>query len=183
MLQLLVLSGHGQNDVGAIAYDGQNERDINRKQLQTFISNMTNYGNVQVIFEEVNTSVEGEVALAKKYPNIDFIISLHNNSASGLNGDGWEGLHYPGDKKGIGILKAIEEEVLKVGQNSRGLKPRNDLRIIKETTPTSIICEGRFLNNPNDLVSDELMSIAYVKGIARYYNLQLKENKCPTCGK
>lgn len=182
-MKCIIITGHGGSDTGAIEFTGKAEREINRFQGNILKNELNKYINVEIIYEDDNKPLQGEIDLVRKFSNIDFVISIHNNSASGQNGDGWEGLYYPGDQKGFGILKEIEKEVLKVGQNSRGLKGRDDLGIIKRVAPTSIICEGRFLNNPNDSVSDELMAMAYVKGIARYYNLQLKENKCPTCGK
>lgn len=169
-LKILVIIGHGGNDVGAVG-NGLREVDCNYKIAYAMYDFMKSYADVYI--ESTNLPLANEINLVNS-GNYDLVISIHNNAGGG---DGFEGYHYQGDTKGINWLKAIEKEVIKIGQNSRGIKDGSKFAIINSVRPTSIIVEGFFLDNHND-VNDfnetheqDKLGQAYAKGTLNYLGI------------
>ena len=85
------------------------------------------------------------------------------------------------------LAENIENEVKKIGQNSRGCKTKisssNDYNaFIRETICHTVICEGCFVDNKTDIkIADatekqKIFGVAYAKGILRTLEISIKEN-------
>ena len=103
----------------------------------------------------------------------DLAVDIHNNSGGG---DGFEIFyHYKG---GISknLAENIEDEVKKIGQNSRGCKTKLNSNgsdyyaFIRGTICPAVICEGCFVDNETDVqIADSIekqkaFGVAYAKG-------------------
>lgn len=176
-LKILIIIGHGGNDVGAVG-NGLREVDCNFRIAFAMYNFMKPYADVYI--ESTNLPLEDEVRLVNS-GDYDLVISIHNNAGGG---DGFEGYHYEGDAQGIEWLKCIENEVKKIGQNSRGIKDGSGFRVINSVKPTSIIVEGFFLDNADDVKDfdeaweQDRLGQAYAKGTLNY--LGINYNPTPT---
>ena len=91
-------------------------------------------------------------------------------------GSGWKGRVWPSSK----IYRcSFERQVKQVGQNSRGVKLRPDLNILRLTNMPAIVNEGAFVDNKADIrdwdqdPELEKLGIAYAKAAAEYLKLEV----------
>ena len=175
MARILLISGHGGNDSGAVA-NGLNERELNWVTMKA-CSDVLKENNQTVIEDEENSKVNDEVNIINNI-NADVTINIHYNSGGG---DGFECYYYSLNSNAQKLCECIEKEVINIGQNSRGLKSGNHLAVIKNTRPLSILLEGGFIDT-NDryafdtIAKQEKIGQAYAKGILKYLGVTPKEN-------
>lgn len=116
----------------------------------------------------------------------DLAVDCHNNAGGG---DGFEVIHYSKGGTSKVLAANIEGEVVKIGQNSRGLKTRLNssgkdyFGFIRETSCPAVICEGVFIDNPKDMeIADTIeeqkaFGRAYAKGILKTLDIPYKGDK------
>lgn len=173
-LKVYVNIGHSDTDPGAVKYEV--ERELNVK-VANFMRDylLANYdcevrmnpgtmGNLNEICEDANSW------------GADLFVSIHFNAGGG---DGFEVLVY--SKKRIELGQVFEKHVLAIGQNSRGVKIRTDLAVLKGTDMPAVLNEGAFVDNKKDIQDwDEdhelkKMGEAYAKAAAEYLSLPKKK--------
>ncbi|MFR6436891.1 MAG: N-acetylmuramoyl-L-alanine amidase family protein, partial [Peptoniphilaceae bacterium] len=115
--------------------------------------------------------------------NADIFVSIHFNSAGSASPYGIEVLYASENdvelKKDAGDQTLLAREVLnavlkETGANSRGIKNRPELAVLRRTNMTACLIEGGFMSNPDEL--EKLKSDSYldklatgiVKGIENY---------------
>lgn len=166
--------GHSNTDPGAVGY--VKERDMNVK--------VSNYMNDYLLANyEVETRMNpGTMGVLKTIANdantwgADLFVSNHFNAAGG---DGYESLIYSTRTQKLGEI--FEKHVKAVGQNSRGVKVRNGLAVLKYTSMDAILTESAFVDNWNDIKDwdedHELKKLgeAYAKAAAEYLSLPAKK--------
>lgn len=178
--------GHGGNDSGAVGY--LVEKDVNLTMALANRDYLVANG-VQVKMsrtKDENDPLNEEIRECNAY-NPDLAVDHHNNAGGG---DGFEAIHSKGSKVGEQLARNIEEEVKKLGQNSRGVKTRlNSSRrdyfgFVRETDCPAVICEGVFVDNATDVkIADTLaeqraFGEAYARGILKTLNVT-SANKPP----
>lgn len=188
MKKVYIGVGHGGSDSGAVKY--LVEKDINLHMAKACRDYLKENGVETYISRETDVycSLRKKINEAKAL-KVDFAIDIHNNAGGG---DGFEVFHSVLGGKGIDFAKNIEAEVIKIGQNSRGLKTkkasdgRDYFGFIRETICPALIVEGVFVDNEFDcIMADtkakcEVFGIAYAKGILKTLNVEDKnENKNP----
>lgn len=173
--------GHGGKDSGAVG-NSLKEKDIALvvalevdrllKQYYNVIHKLSRYTDET---ETLTEAIEEEKAF-----NSDYAIAIHINAGGG---DGFEVYHHSKGTKSKALAMNIEKEIIKLGQNSRGLKTRvNNIGNeyygwIRETKGSAIILELAFIDNKNDIsIIDEpqeqkAFALAIVKGIATTLSL------------
>lgn len=152
MAKVFIGVGHGGDDPGAVKY--LVEKDINLKMAKAMRDYLQACGVETMISRETDVTdrLYNKIQRCNAF-NPDLAIDVHNNAGAG---DGFEVLHSINGGKGKTLAKSIEEEVLKIGQNSRGLKTRADVDgtdyfgFIRETYCPAVICEGVFVDNASD---------------------------------
>ena len=103
-------------------------------------------------------------------------MSNHFNAGGG---DGYEALVYSENRRPLGEI--FEKQVLAIGQNSRGVKLRPGLVVLRDTKMPAVLNEGAFVDNKTDIADwnedEELKKLgeAYAKAAAMY--LELEEKK------
>jgi hypothetical protein len=108
----------------------------------------------------------------------DLFVSNHFNAGKG---DGYEALVY--SNKRVELGKVFEKYVKGVGQNSRGVKYRPDLAVLKNTSMPAVLNEGAFVDNLKDIQdwndNFELQKLgeAYAKAAAEYLDLPKKKEE------
>lgn len=175
MARILLISGHGGNDSGAVA-NGLTEKTMNWITMKACSKVLQENGQV-VIEDTENTKVSDEVKLINNI-NADITLNIHYNAGGG---DGFEGYYYSSNRKAKKLLECIEIEVKALGQNSRGLKSGDHLAVIKNTTPLSVLVEGAFIDSNDRFIVDtieeqEKLGQTYAKGILKYLGVTPKEN-------
>lgn len=175
MKKVFIGVGHGGSDPGAVGY--LVEKDINLKMAKACRDYLESAG-VQVLMSretDESESLASKIAECNSY-NPDVALDIHNNAGGG---DGFEVYHTIGGGTGKTLAQNIEEEVKKIGQNSRGLKTKKNssgtdyFGFIRQTKCPAIICEGVFVDNKADAAqadTDEeckAFGVAYAKGILK----------------
>lgn len=173
--KIYINPGHSDRDPGAVGYE--TERELNVKvsnyQKEYLLANYDcevrmnpgSLGDLNAIAEDAN-----------KWGAVLFV-SNHNNAGKG---DGYEALVY--SEKNVPLGQIFEKHVKAIGQNSRGVKLRPGLAVLRLTDMPAILNEGAFVDNWDDIKdwNDEAelkkLGIAYAKATAEAAKLDKKAN-------
>lgn len=165
--------GHSKVDPGAVGYEV--ERDLNEKVSKHMNEHLlANYVCETKVDPITNNSLSKVAEAANKW-NADLFVSNHFNAGGG---DGYEALVYSSKNKALGQM--FEKYVKEAGQNSRGVKYRPELAVLRLTNMPAILNEGAFVDNKKDISNwnddAELkkMGAAYAEAAAEYLKLEKK---------
>ena len=172
--KIYINPGHSNTDPGAVGY--ATERELNVK--------VSNYMNEYLLANyDVETRMNpGTMGVLKTIANdantwgADLFVSNHFNAAGG---DGYESLIYSTRTQKLG--EVFEKHVKAVGQNSRGVKCRPGLAVLRHTSMDAILTEGAFVDNWKDIQdwNDDselkILGEAYAKAAAEYLGLTAKK--------
>ena len=175
MRKIYINPGHSDRDPGAVGYETERElnvavcRHMNDYLLEHFpCETRMNPGTMD--------SLAAICSDANRW-GAELFVSVHFNAGGG---DGYEVLVY--NEKRVPLGRIFEKYVLAANQNSRGVKLRPDLAVLKNTNMPAVINEGAFVDNPKDIEdwndSEELqaLGIAYAKAAAEFLGLEEKRN-------
>lgn len=180
MAKVFLSAGHGGTDPGAVAF-GMKEKDINLNIMLACNEVLIKHGITTVLSrtKDENDPVAQEVKEANA-SKADLAVSFHTNAGGG---DGSESIYCPGSIKGKKMADLCEKHVKAIGQNSRGVKERNNLHFVKATKMPAVICECAFIDNDKDnniidtVVEQKAFGMAYAKAILEYLGIAYKEEK------
>ena len=170
-VKIYINPGHSAKDPGAIGYKVERELNVKVSQYQRDYL-LANY-DVEV---KMNPGTMSDLAAIAKDANTwgaDLFVSNHFNAGGG---DGWEGLVYSKENAALGRI--FEKHVLATGQNSRGVKLRPDLAVLRRTKMPAILTEGAFVDNKKDIqdwdddVELKRLGIAYAEATAEALGLK-----------
>lgn len=174
--KIYINPGHSDKDPGAVGFEV--ERKLNVKVSQYQMEHLlTNY-KCQVRMNVGTMSSLPAIAADANAWGADLFISNHFNAGGG---DGWEGLVYA--KENILLGQMFEKHVKSAGQNSRGVKLRPDLAVLRLTDMPAVLNEGAFVDNMKDIQdwNDDAelkrLGIAYAEAAAEYLHLEKKTDK------
>lgn len=177
MSKVFIGVGHGGKDSGAIGKGGLKEKDLNLAIARACGAELERHG-VKVRLsrtKDENDPVDQEVRECNAFaPNL--AIDIHNNAGQG---DGVEAYYH--HRGGVGKSLAINvlNEIVKIGQNSRGAKTRTNSAgedyygFIRNTKAPAVIVECAFVDNAEDIkvidtpYKQEQMGVAIAKGILK----------------
>lgn len=173
MKKIYINPGHSNNDPGAVGYE------VERK-LTVKVSNyMNEYLRSNYECEtKMNPGTIDSLTTISNDANAwgaDLVVSNHFNAGGG---DGYEALIYNSNRNVLG--RCFEKYVKAAGQNSRGVKLRPDLGILRLTNAPAIINEGAFVDNWTDIkdwnddAELQVLGVAYAKAAAEYLSLPAK---------
>ena len=172
--RIYINPGHSDTDPGAVGY--KTERGLNVKvseyQRDHLLENYDcevrmnpgSMGNLSAIAEDANTW------------GAELFVSNHFNAGGG---DGYEALVHNESRVPLGQI--FEKHVKAIGQNSRGVKLRPDLAVLRLTQMPAILNEGAFVDNQMDIADwnedAELkkLGIAYAQAAAEALGLVQKQ--------
>ena len=184
MAKVFIGVGHGGTDSGAVGY--LVEKEVNLVEALACRDFLEAHG-VEVLMSRTtdeNDPVTDEINECNAFEP-DLAIDVHSNSG---RGDGFEAYYYYKGGISKNLAENIEDEVKKIGQNSRGCKTKlgssgsDYYAFIRETICPAVICEGFFVDNETDVqIADSLeeqkaFGTAYAKGILRTLGISIKEN-------
>lgn len=166
--------GHGGRDPGAQA-NGFKEKDLNLAIALACRDELERHG-VQVLMsrtKDEDDKLTDEIKECNAYKP-DLCVDIHNNAGGG---DGFEVYYFSKGGTSLALAKAIEKQVIAIGQNSRGCKTKLNswgkdwFGWIRETTAPAVLVECAFVDNKADLQiidapqEQKNMGVAVAKGI------------------
>lgn len=173
MKRIYIDPGHSNVDPGAVGYEV--ERDLNEKVAKFMAEHLrTNYV-CETRVDPITTNSTRDVASAANAWKANLLVSIHFNAGGG---DGYEALVYSNARKALGQI--FEKHVKAAGQNSRGVKIRTDLGVLRLSNMPAVLNEGAFVDNKKDIQDwDEdhelkKLGIAYAEAAAEYLGLEKK---------
>jgi len=115
--------GHGGSDSGAVA-NGFKEKDLNLAIALACRDELTRHG-VSVGMSRTKDEADPLADEIKECNAFgpDYAVEIHNNAGGG---DGVEIYHHYGGGKGKTLAQNILNEIVAIGQNSRGLKTKKN---------------------------------------------------------
>lgn len=168
--------GHGGKDPGAVGYLAEEDLNLNMALAcrDYLVANGVEVGMSRTTDE--NDDLNEEIRECNAF-NPDLCVDIHNNAGGG---DGAEVYyHHLGGRSKV-LAQNIEAEIIAIGQNSRGCKTRLNSKgnadyygFIRLTKASSVIVEGLFVDNANDVkIADTLeeqkaFGVAIAKGILK----------------
>lgn len=183
-LTIVLDPGHGGKDSGAVAEDKTTEKSLTLR-LAPRVESMLRAKGYNVI---MTRTTDEFIALSERADianrnNADLFVSMHFNSAGSSSAYGIEVLYASENdvelKKDCGDQTKLAREILnallkETGANSRGIKNRPELAVLRRTNMTACLIEGGFMSNPSEL--EQIKSDSYldklangiVKGIENY---------------
>lgn len=181
--------GHGGKDPGACG-NGLKEANINLDCALAWEKEMKRHG-VEIKlsrYKDENDDLSEEIRECNAF-NPDIAVDFHTNSGGG---DGFEVFVsvVGSNSRKLGTL--IEKEVVKTGQNSRGVKTRkrDDGRdyfgFIRQTVCPAVITECAFIDNAKDIAyidtkaEAEIYAKAVAKACLEYLGIAYKEENKPS---
>lgn len=177
-------AGHGDVDPGAVA-NGLKEKDVNLSIALACEAELKRHG-VEVKMQRTTDKGATSTQIASNCNgyNPNLAVDIHNNAGGG---DGAEVYHHYGGGKGKTLATNILNEIVAIGQNSRGAKTRRgtDGRdyyyFIREIAAPSVIVECAFLDNKKDVqiidtnAEQTAMGVAIAKGILKTLGVAYKK--------
>lgn len=168
--------GHGGTDSGAIG-NGFKEKDLNLSIALACNEILVNHGVTVMMSrtKDENDNISEEIRECNAFKP-DLAVDIHNNAGGG---DGAECFYHHAGGKGKTLAENVIAEIVKTGQNSRGIKTRVNQNgtdyyaFIRGTVAPSIIVECAFIDNPTDIQilntvdKQYTMGTAIAKGILR----------------
>ena len=178
--------GHGGSDPGAVA-NNTKEKDLNLS-IALACKDMLEKHGVTVKMsrtKDENDPIGEEVNECNAYAP-DLAVDIHNNAGGG---DGGEVFYTHLGGKGKTLAGNILAEMVKVGQNSRGIKTRVNSQgkdyyaFIRNTSCPAVIVECAFVDNASDLkiIATEsqrkTMGEAIAKGILKTLGVEIQSER------
>ena len=186
MSKVFIGVGHGGSDSGAVA-NGFKEKDLNLQIALACKDYLIQHG-VDVKMsrtKDENDPLSEEIRECNAF-SPDLAVDIHNNAGKG---DGAEVFHHHGGGKGKTLATNILDEVIKIGQNSRGAKTRQNAAgrdyygFIREIIAPAVIVECAFVDNAADveILSTEgkrkTMGQAIAKGILKTLCVEIQGDR------
>ena len=177
--------GHGGTDSGAIG-NGFSEKDLNLSIALACNDVLINHGITVLMSrtKDENDSITDEIKECNSFKP-DLAVDIHNNAGGG---DGAECFYHHAGGKGKTLAENILTEIVKTGQNSRGIKTRTNssgkdyYAFIRETSSPAIIVECAFIDNAKDIEildtpkKQTAMGVAIARGILRTLGIPYQES-------
>lgn len=174
-ITVVIDPGHGGKDSGAVAEDKTTEKSLTLR-LAPRVEAMLRAKGYNVI---MTRSTDEFIALSERAAianrnNADIFVSIHFNSAGSASPYGIEVLYASENdvelKKNAGDQTLLAKEVLnavlrETGANSRGIKNRPELAVLRRTNMTACLIEGGFMSNPSEL--QKLKNDSYLDKLAK----------------
>lgn len=172
-------AGHGGKDPGAVKYVKEAEVAI---KVVKYMYNYLNNNYVCNVYKDISDDSLNTICNRANGWGADLFVSIHFNAGGG---DGFESLVYSSKTKALG--QVFEKYAKSVGQNSRGVKYRPELAVLRLTKMPSVLNEIAFVDNKKDIKdwNDDselkIMGEAMAKAAAEYLKLPLKKGGLIDC--
>ena len=176
-MKIIIDSGHGGNDSGAIGID-LIEKNYNLEIGKLLKNELLKY-NCEVLMtrdRDKYVSLSDRTTLSN-INKCDLFISIHCNSFNNSSANGFESYSY----KGSGIQNKIHNDIIKnIKIKDRGIKQKG-FYVLKNTNCKAVLLELGFITNKEDskILNDNktLIAQSICESIVNYYNLECINNE------
>ena len=180
--------GHGGADSGAVA-NGFKEKNLNLAIALACRDELTRHGVTVGMSrtKDENDPLAEEIKECNAFLGSDGLaVEIHNNAGGG---DGAEIYHHYGGGRGKTLAQNILNEIIAIGQNSRGLKTKKNgdgkdyFGWIRQTKSPACLVECAFVDNKKDIAiidtaaEQKAMGTAIAKGILKTLGIKWVEAK------
>ena len=171
--RIYINPGHSDKDPGAVGYE--TERLLNVKVSEYQRDHLLANYDCEV---RMNPGTMGNLAEIANDANTWGAVLFVSNHFNAAGGDGYEALVHNEGRVELG--KIFEKHVVAAGQNSRGVKLRPGLAVLRLTDMPAVLNEGAFVDNLKDIQDwnedHELkkLGIAYAEATAEAAQLEKK---------
>ena len=185
--KVFISVGHGGTDSGAVA-NGFKEKDLNLAIALACNDVLTRHGVITAMSrsEDVSEKLTARIDECNAFKP-DYAVEIHNNAGGG---DGVEIFHTLNGGKGKVLAQNIIDEIIAIGQNSRGLKTKKNssgkdyFGWIRLTNAPVCLVECAFLDSKDIEIIDtpaeqKAMGVAIAKGILKTLGIAFVEEKKP----
>lgn len=175
MAKVFIGVGHGCSDPGAVA-NGLREKDLNLVTALACNEELVRHGVVTLMSRTTDEedTLKQEIAECNAFDPA-LALDIHHNAGGG---DGVEVFHSINGGKGKELAQAIIDEVVALGQNSRGIKTKRNASgldwygFIRQTKAPAVIVEVAFLDSKDHEFVDteeeqKRNGVAIAKGILK----------------
>lgn len=176
MKKIYINPGHSDKDPGAVGYE--TERTLNVKVCEYMKAHLLENYAVEIRLNPGTMGNLYDICADANAWGADLFVSNHFNAGGG---DGYEALVYGENRRALGAL--FEKHVKALGQNSRGVKLRPGLVVLRDTNMPAVLNEGAFVDNLKDIQdwneNAELQKLgaAYAEAAAEYLQLEKRVKK------
>lgn len=189
MARVFIGVGHGGADSGAVA-NGLKEDNLNLAIALACRDELVRHGvtvGISRTKDEADSLAE-EIKECNAFKP-DYAVEIHNNAGGG---DGVEIFHTLKGGKGKTLAQNILNEIIAIGQNSRGLKTKKNDQgkdwygWIRQTKAPACLIECAFVDNKKDIAiidtaaEQKKMGIAIAKGILKTLGIKWVAEKTYT---
>lgn len=169
-MKLLINIGHGGGDPGAVNKElNVTENSFNRE-LAAAIKQLWPYF-VRLVEQDATGLNQLVRDMNSMYPTL--VVSLHCNAAEAKTATGTETLYWHTSADGKRLAACVQEQMVAVlGLPDRGIKPRDNLAVLRGTKCPAIIVEPFFISNGADYhkakANVQALAKAIIKGVSNY---------------
>ena len=173
--KIYINPGHSDTDPGAVGFE--TERPLNVRTARWMELYLLENYLCETRMNPGTLSGVSQIARDANDWGADLMVSIHFNAGGG---DGYEALVFSNARMDLGQI--FEKYVKAAGQNSRGVKLRPDLGILRLTSMPAILNEGAFVDTLRDISDwneeEELkqLGVAYAQAAAEYLELPKKSS-------
>ena len=189
MYKVYVGIGHGGSDSGAVG-NGFKEKDLTLSIGKYCNERLKQYGIETKISRttDCDSSINSKVAASNAF-KADVCMDIHINAGGG---DGSEVYYSHVSPNGKKLAQAIVDSMVKIGQNTRGIKTKLDtdgtdyFGMIRMTDAPAVLVECAFIDNANDIkiinieAKRKIFGYAIADGVANYLGVKLPTSKPTT---
>ncbi len=152
-IRIVIDSGHGGYDPGAIGRDGTKEKDVNLLTAKNLGEIFRKDRRFEVNFTRVNDrfiTLSQRAEIANRFA-AHLFISIHYNSSVNRKVEGSEVFYWREGSRfstsGARLAQLISKRLSKVIHVNRGIKGAN-FAVLKKTRMTAVLIEPEFISNP-----------------------------------
>lgn len=171
MKKIYINPGHSDKDPGAVGFE--QERRLNVAVSGYMAAYLLENYLVQVRMNPGTMGGLYDICADANAWGADLFVSNHFNAGGG---DGYEALVYSNSRVALGEI--FEKHVKAIGQNSRGVKLRPGLVVLRDTNMPAVLNEGAFVDSQTDIADWneeaelQALGIAYAKAAAEALELE-----------
>lgn len=171
MKKIYINPGHSDIDPGAVGYE--TERKLNVAVSEHMRRYLLDHYHCRVRMNPGSVDSLTTICNDANSWGADLFVSNHFNAGGG---DGYEALVHNEGRVALGRI--FEKQVKAIGQNSRGVKLRPNLAVLRLTAMPAVLNEGAFVDNWSDIqdwnddAELQALGMAYAKAAAEHLGLE-----------
>lgn len=146
--KIYINAGHSNTDTGAVSKYGV-ERKFNVKVRNAMVNYLEKNYHCEVKWNKGTVGDLKKITDEANKWGADLYVSIHFNACESHKADGFEALVY--NKERDKLANIFIKHIKAIGQNSRGIRYRQDLLNLKLTKMPAILCECAYIDNRKDI--------------------------------